>query len=81
MKKRCVDNIFLKQDRNEADEAKEKTSGLFDANAEAFQSSFKITVILLSLVIIAGLIWHFGRYRRKEKSKQSLVDELGKLCF
>ncbi|XP_028417432.1 uncharacterized protein LOC114541817 [Dendronephthya gigantea] len=69
-----TDSISL--DRNEADEAKEKSSGLFDPSAEAFQESFKVTISLLAVAIILGLIWHFGRYKKKEKEKQSKKEKL-----
>ncbi|XP_028403041.1 uncharacterized protein LOC114525806 isoform X2 [Dendronephthya gigantea] len=68
--------MFLQQDRNEADEAKEKSSGLFDPSAEAFQESLKVTISLLAVAIILGLIWHFGRYKKKEKEKQSKREKL-----
>ncbi|XP_028403035.1 uncharacterized protein LOC114525803 isoform X3 [Dendronephthya gigantea] len=70
-----TDSISL--DKNEADEAKEKSSGLFDPSAEAFQESFKVTMSLLAVAIILGLIWHFGKYKKKEKEKQSKKEKLG----
>ncbi|XP_028403037.1 uncharacterized protein LOC114525804 isoform X2 [Dendronephthya gigantea] len=69
-----TDSISL--DRNEADEAKEKSSGLFDPSAKAFQDSFKVTISLLAVAIILGLIWHFGRYRKKEKEEESKKEKL-----
>ena len=68
---------MLQQDRNEAEEAKEKSSGLFDPTADAFLTSFKVTISLLVVAIFVGLVWHFGRYRKKEKSKQDEKNELG----
>ena len=31
--------------------------------------------------IIAGLIWHFGRYRRKEKKTEMALENLSKFFF
>jgi hypothetical protein len=73
-----MNSYLSSQDRNEAEEAKEKSSGLFDPTSEAFTSSFKVTVSLLVTAVVAGLIWHFGRYRRKMKNKEKQLDELGK---
>jgi hypothetical protein len=67
-----MNSYLSSQDRNEAEEAKEKSSGLFDPTSEAFTSSFKVTVSLLVTVIVAGLIWHFGRYRKNVKTLESL---------
>jgi flagellar biosynthesis/type III secretory pathway M-ring protein FliF/YscJ len=73
---------FLSQDRNEAEEAKEKSSGLFDPTAEAFTRSFTVTISLLVTAIVAGLIWHFARYRRKTRKEKKQLEELSKfLCL
>ena len=70
--------ILFQQDRNEAAEAKEKSSGLFDPTAEVFQKSFKVTISLFVVAIVAGLIWHFGFYKRKKESRENAINELGK---
>ena len=72
--------MFL-QDRNEAEEAKEKSSGLFDPTSEAFTRSFNVTVSLLVTAIVAGLIWHFGRYRRKIRKQKKKMEELSKFSI
>ena len=71
-------SILFRQDRNEAAEAKEKSSGLFDPTAKAFQKSFKVTISLFVVAIVAGLIWHFGFYKRKKESRENAINELGK---
>ena len=74
-------NQFLLQDRDEAEEAKQKSSGLFDPSAEAFQGSFKVTISLLAVAIVAGLIWHFGWYKKKQKRKQTELNEMGEFML
>lgn len=64
------------QDRHEAEEAKEKTSRLFDPKAEAYQRSFNVAISVLVVAIFAGLLRHYGRYRKKEERKQRLLAEL-----
>jgi preprotein translocase subunit YajC len=54
---------------------------LFDPSAEAFQKSFKVTIGLLAVAIIAGLIWHFGFYRPKQKRTENVNNELGKFIY
>ena len=78
LRKVLIGPFFFEQDRNEAEEAKQKSSGLFDPTAEAFQKSFKVTISLLVIAIVAGLIWHFGFYKRKKKSREDEINELGK---
>ena len=72
--------MFL-QDRNEAEEAKEKSSGLFDPTSETFTKSFNVTVSLLSTAVVAGLIWHFGRYRRRIRKQKKQLEELSKFSI
>jgi hypothetical protein len=69
------------QDRNEAEEAKERSSGLFDPASEAFTKSFNVTTSLLVTAVVAALIWHFGRYRRKMMKEKKQLEKLSKFVF
>ena len=73
----CELALFI-QDRNVADEAKEKSSGLFDPTAEAFTSSFNVTVSLLVTAILIGLTYHYKKYMKGEKEKKKKLEALSK---
>ena len=74
----CCELALFLQDRNVAAEAKEKSSGLFDPTAEAFTSSFNVTVSLLATAILIGLTYHYKRYRKGEIEKEKKLEALSK---
>ena len=71
--------IFRSQDRNEVEEAKQKSSGLFDPQSKAFTRSFYVTMSLLVTAFLGGLIWHFGKYKRRQRENERALESLSEL--